>query len=172
MDLIDNDGFWAEAFERFKGCDMRLPVENSRWAVRVVLDEIDCKAEGCDYCCRHYKNVQVTQADIDRLQDHYGADIQDGVRNLPKGGMRFDITDGCRFLHDDGCKVYRYRPDGCYFVPLQFGYNYNEDGSEKDTNLYIRIECKPAMKAVREIMRRALRAHPGATLSEDLRITT
>lgn len=171
IDLIDDDRFWTEAFERFKGCDMRLPVENNRWAVRVVLDEIDCRAEGCDHCCRHYKNVQVTQADIDRLQDRCGVNIHDGVNNLPGGGMRFDITGGCRFLARGGCSVYQYRPDGCYFIPLQFGHNYHPDGSEKDANLYIRIECKPAMRAVREIMRRALRATPGATLSRDLRIT-
>ena len=161
--------FWEQVYLRYRGQDVRLPVRETRQSIRAVLDAVDCRSAGCTLCCRKYRRLQVSHVDIERIRESCGEDIEPAV-SIHDGVMHFDISGGCRFVYDQGCRIYRYRPDGCYFIPLQFGHQYDAEGNQRDENLYIRIDCKPAVAAVRRVMELLMREQPALTLTPDLRL--
>ena len=168
INLIDDDQFWDGVYDQYLSKDLCLPVECSQYAVRDVADSIVCPPD-CGYCCKHYKRVQVTDRDVDRLLEHTGINITQAT--YMHGECTYlNIQGGCMFLSDNSCTVYKHRPDACYFMPIQWMYNYDTEGKQINKNLYIRIECKQAVQAIRSIFRSLLKYNPELQLLPTLAV--
>ncbi|MDD4985111.1 MAG: YkgJ family cysteine cluster protein [Dehalococcoidales bacterium] len=145
-DVVDNDEFWADAYKQLMDTDIPLPYKYNPSTVRIIHDLLDCPPGNCGLCC-HYSQVPIAQHDIKRM-DRGGIKVPE-LHKKEDGTLYFDCSQGCPFLEDNKCSIYRYRPDACWIFPVQ-----HRTDSEL---LYMRVKCKPGMAVIREVITDAVK---------------
>lgn len=164
--LIDNDVYWENLYTQYKDSTIALPIVFDHKVIRDFMYALCC--DDCSYCCEKYSTVQLFRRDVRKLKE---ANIDIEPHMFEEAGHTFfHLYEGCVFLKDKRCSIYAHRPDGCYFAPIQFGANYDNTGKLIDPRLHVRIECKPAVVAIRALLRGALADNPGSILQPDLSI--
>jgi Fe-S-cluster containining protein len=167
--LVDNDAFWADVFTAYRGADLALPIEANQFTTRDLADVTICPPGECGQCCTQYKRVQITPRDVERASEGAGVDLTPHLRTEEEGTF-LKVEGGCPLLVENRCSIYRFRPDCCYFHPIQWGHNYNEKGEKIDPRLYVRVECLPVVRAIRAVMERVVRLNPGSVLLPTLAV--
>jgi len=159
-DLIDNDLFWLECLMMYPDKVVPLPLVDCAESRRKLSDLLECNPGECGLCCR-YDRVPLSNDDIKRL-----AGIENNVTMLD-GKPYLMCKDGCQFLKDDACSVYKKRPDVCMQFPIQTPRDGVIDGKTPFKQVQYRLKCKPGLDVIRTIMRESLAARE-MTLLPDL----
>jgi len=140
-DLDQDEGFWKDALETYRDLDVPLPMAANHSSIRMMLEYVDCKAGECGGCCS-YHQVILNDFDLIRLREGGITNAVDEKQDNKKY-MRCD--NGCRYLKDKLCSIYRYRPDACSFFPLQI--------LKMNEAMSIRIKCPNALNAIRQVVK-------------------
>jgi len=82
---------------------------------------IPCKIHNCVQCCIETR-MPLTSFDIERISKQ-GYDIKDFVVKRKRERQLKNRNGRCVFLGDDGCKIYFFRPIGCWLYPLVYNEN-------------------------------------------------
>lgn len=153
--LAFNEHFWEDASASY--CDgftnIMMPLVHCPESVRRVLDILECPPGKCGKCCC-YSVIQVNDFDIRRIidnTDYTQKDMDELVKVKEDGNKFLDGTNGCPFLKDDTCLVYKYRPDTCYLFPIQ-GPRQAFINDKPIQQMLIRAKCPESMKVIRNIL--------------------
>ncbi len=150
--LAECDEFWADVYETYKEIDIPMPMKHSPLTIRFVHDLLDCQK--CGDCCR-YKRIPIKEDDIKRIKEHCN-EIDSFVQKCDEG-LYLDGTNGCPFLKEKLCSIYKYRPDTCFLYPVQNGIK-SMMGEELLTQMTIRLRCPQTLKMIRTIITDAVKA--------------
>jgi Fe-S-cluster containining protein len=159
-DLAEYDEFWEDVFKYYSKelKDAPLPLEYNPLTVRMVSDMLDCPPSKCGLCCKHYKKVHLTASDILRLIDSKSATEEELNKILQKDKDNHwfmnCFPNGCHFLKDNVCSVYKYRPDVCYIFP--FGSNECGLNGKITKQMTIRMKCRPALEVTKILIKKSL----------------
>lgn len=148
-ELIDNDLFWVECLMAYMDKVVALPLIDCAETRRKLTDMLDCPPGGCGLCCR-YDRVPMSKEDIGRL-----AGTELAVQSVD-GQLYLMCKDGCQFLKDEACSVYKKRPDVCMQFPIQTARDGLINGKIPFKQVQYRLKCEPGLKVIRAIMREAL----------------
>jgi Fe-S-cluster containining protein len=153
MNLVNNESFWNNVLVLYTNKLVPLPLVDNPASRRRLSDLLDCPPGKCSECC-HYERVPLTDMDIKRLPDliaHFKKNETDGKENYP---FYIDCKNGCPFIKDSSCSVYKNRPDICQQFPMQ---NPREASIKGKPFLQVtyRVKCLPSIQVIRQIMREA-----------------
>ncbi len=151
-DLVDDDLFWIECFMAYQDKVVPLPLVDGPEARRKLADLLECPPGGCGACCR-YDRVPVSKDDLKRMG---GLSITVSVED--KIGSYLACKDGCQFLKDNACTIYRKRPDVCAQFPIQTPRDGVLNGTTPFKQVQYRLKCQPGLEVIRAVMRDALAA--------------
>ena len=153
------DEFWEDAYQVFlsEQLNVALPLKYNPTAVRMIHDMLGCPPGKCGDCCR-YTDIPISQRDIDRIAGSglYTAEYLKEI--IQPKGEEFNLAgkDGCPFLKDNSCAIYKWRPDTCYLFPIQrSGIPWSVDG-ETTQQMLFRIKCRQSLAVVRSIISQAM----------------
>ncbi len=159
QDLEKLDEFWEDAYQVFlsEQINVALPLKYNPTAVRMIHDMLDCPSGKCGDCCR-YTDIPINQRDIDRIVANTGYTLEYLMSIIQPKGDEFNLAgkDGCPFLKDNACTIYKWRPDTCYLFPIQStGVSWLVDGKPTEQMLF-RIKCRISLAIVRNIFKNAM----------------
>ena len=77
---------------------------------------IPCVKHRCLQCCIETR-MPLSRFDIDRIL-RLGHKLEDFTVKSEEGWQLKNRSERCVFLSEDGCKIYRHRPEGCRLYPL------------------------------------------------------
>ncbi len=157
--LLEDDSFWEDVFMLLSGHIILLPLAYNPKTVRVILDLLEC--EKCGKCC-YYKDIPITGADIDRIIDNTKYNLEYFDRVIVKNSL-CGQPDGCPFLEDNKCKIYKFRPDTCYFYPIQGSVDAIIN-DKPNRQMRIKIKCLSSLNVARKIITKALSEENGILL--------
>ena len=158
-DLVEYDEFWDDVFKYYSKeiQNAPLPLEYTPLTVRMVSEMLDCPPSKCGLCC-FYKRVKLKNNDILRIIDSKSATEEELAKIIQKdaSGERYMSCspNGCYFLKDNACSIYKNRPDTCYMFP--FGNDECEIDGRKTSQMTIRIRCKPALELTKTLIKKSL----------------
>lgn len=152
--LEANEDYWKDAFELLQGQNIAMPMAYNPQSTRLVLSWLGCYM--CGDCCR-YDLLPLFPHDAERIMANSEYDLEFLKQHIKrdKGKSYLICTGGCPFLKDNKCIIYDYRPDACYFYPLQAPDEAVWDG-KKVEQMVIRAKCQQSFKLIRKIITRAL----------------
>jgi len=150
-DLINNDLFWLECLMAYPDKVVPLPLVDCAETRRKLSDLLECNPGECGLCCR-YERVPLSNEDIKRLE---GTNANITAYN---NGFILDCKNGCQFLKDGACSVYKKRPDICMQFPIQTPRDGLINGETPFKQVQYRLKCKPGLDVIRAIMRESLAA--------------
>lgn len=158
-DLAKCDEFWEDVYGYYSKeiADAPLPLEYNPLTLRMVSEMLDCSPGECGLCC-FYKKVQLKANDILRIIDSKSATEEELTKLIQKDseGNRYMscYPNGCYFLKDKQCSIYKYRPDTCYLFPFS-GSDASMDGKNV-RQMQIRIRCRPALVLTRKLIEKSV----------------
>jgi len=158
-DLAEYDEFWEDVYNYYSKeiKDAPLPLEFNPLTLRMVFDMLKCPPGECGLCCK-YKKVALSASDILHIIDSKSATEEELNKILQKDEEKHWFMnchpDGCYFLKDNKCSIYKNRPDVCYLFP--FSGRDCEMNGKHTKQMMIRIRCKPALEVTRELITKSL----------------
>ena len=151
QDLVNNDEFWQAAFDCYSQeiKSVPLPLRYNPLTVRMIHDMLDCPPGECGKCC-YYIKIPLKANDIKRITENTSYNDLDRLIVIDKDGSKYFTgqPDGCPFLKDNTCTIYKYRPDVCYLFPIQSGMFATTSDGQQIQQMYIRVKCPQTMKIV------------------------
>ena len=144
-DFIGDDKYWDDVLIYLKDVDIPMPMKYNPNTVRLVHDMLECPPGNCGGCC-DYQEVPLNSNDIRRLM--LSAVKPPEIYTKPDGSQYFSCLNGCPFLVDNTCSIYKYRPDAYWLFPVQHS-------SDNDL-LHIRVRCKASVRVIRTIITSAV----------------
>jgi len=168
-DLHLNDEFWTEVLIAYNEKVVPVPLVYSPQSCRRVLDMLECPSGKCGLCCR-YENVPIDNLDMKRIADNTEWDWESLgciVKANDQGGLFIPCAGGCPFLLDNACSIYDYRPNTCYFFPINTPRKGNMAGQPVDV-MTIRVKCPSSVNIIRTLVHESLVS--GGILLPDLTI--
>ena len=153
-DLIQNNEFWRDVYEYYSKeiHDAPLPMVFSPSTLRIVSEMLICPPGQCGKCC-YYNHIELNDYDIRRITENTSYTEEDLKKLIVEvdGKMTLDgDPDGCPFLKDNECMIYKFRPDACWMFP--FSGKSMMIGNEKVKQMQIRIKCEPALAVARKVI--------------------
>jgi Fe-S-cluster containining protein len=157
--LADREEFWSDVFDQYSkdATNVILPIAFNPQSVRMALELLDCPPGECGECCR-YERIPIFEYDVERIVSNtpYTKKEIYELSTIIDKKVYLNGKDGCPFLKDNRCTIYKCRPDGCYLFPLQSPKDAEVNG-KKVQQMTIRIKCRPALWVARKIILRALK---------------
>lgn len=164
-----NDEFWTEVLITYREKVVPVPLVYSPQSCRRVLEMLECPPGKCGLCCR-YETAPIDTLDMKRIADNTEWDLEKLagiVKTNDQGGLFIPCTGGCPFLVDNACSIYDYRPNTCYFYPINTLRRGNLGGQAVDV-MTIRIKCPTSVNVIRTLANESLAG--GGILLPDLSI--
>lgn len=168
-DLHLNDEFWTEVLLFYREKVVPVPLLHTPQSCRRVLFMLECPPGKCGLCCR-YDTVPVDSSDLKLIAENTEWDMEKLggiVKTNDQGGVFIPCKDGCPFLVDNACSIYEYRPNICYFFPINTPRKGNMGGQEVDV-MTIRVKCPSSVNIIRALVNESLVS--GGILLPDLTI--
>jgi uncharacterized protein len=114
-----NNNFLTSLIERIdQGLSDRVD-KSAKEIHNEVFSEVDCKK--CANCCRLSPNVEMKDADIQRISTHLGISTEEFRRRYDvatdQDGDQVMKAGPCPFLKNDLCTIYEIRPNACREYP-------------------------------------------------------
>ena len=150
--LVSNIDFWIDCQTAYLNKSVTLPLYDEPAEHDAVLAMIKCPPGECGSCCRHYEKIAVTPEEYAGLKALNRGDvriIQD------EKGLHLDPKGGCQFLSNNTCTVYSKRPGVCRSFPILSPLEAVTPEGEPCRQIQIRLECPPALEAIKAIFTRA-----------------
>lgn len=157
--LIDDESFWqiASVLLPPEDGEIVLPLSFNPVTARRILGMLNCLK--CGVCCRHYKRVTISDFDIQRIEVNTTfKNISEFVKQDEKG--KYLSGAECPFLKDNACQVHDFKPDACYFFPIQGGAQAILEGKSFEA-MRIRLNCPAAIAVARGILKESLALSEG-----------
>lgn len=143
-DLVHNESFWLGCFAMYSDKVVALPLVDNPASRRRLHDMIECPPGKCGICC-HYGHVPLSDLDIERLYKN----------NAVINEKKLECSNGCQFLKDNACSIYKDRPDVCAEFPIQQPRESIMADGQKFHQIQYRLKCYPGLKVIRTIMEEA-----------------
>jgi len=157
-DFVNDDAFWDDVFQHYSkdGTNIALPLALNPQSARMAFDMLDCPPGKCGECCR-YEKIPLHQYDVERITANTSFIKEEILKFCIVIDKKVYLNgkDDCPFLDNNTCKIYKFRPDGCYLFPLQSPIEAEANG-KKIQQMTIRLKCRPALEVARKIILRAL----------------
>lgn len=151
--LVENEEFWQDVYAYYSKelSNAPLPMVFSPSTLRIVSEMLVCPPGLCGGCCR-YNHIELSDYDVRRITENTKYTEEDFRKLIvmKDNKMTMDGADGCPFLRDNACTIYKFRPDACYMFP--FSGKSMMIGNEKVKQTQIRIKCEPALKVARTVI--------------------
>lgn len=153
-DLVKDEEFWTDVYGYYSKeiRDAPLPMLFSPSTLRIVTDMLDCPPGLCGKCC-YYNHIELNDYDIRRITENTSYTEEDLKKLIVVKDNKMTLCgspDGCPFLKDNACTIYKFRSDACYMFPFM-GKSVML-GNERVKQMQIRIKCQPALVVARKII--------------------
>lgn len=145
-EFINDEQYWQDVLIYLRDVDIPMPYRYNPITVRIVHEMLECPPGNCGGCC-NYKEVPLSHNDITRMENASIALPQ--ILTKDNGTQYFDCSNGCPFLIENSCSIYKYRPDACWLFPVQHS-------SDSDL-LHIRVRCQASIAVIRKIVTAAVK---------------
>ena len=152
--LIEDEKFWQDIFKYYSKeiHNAPLPMVFSPSTLRIVSEMLVCPPGLCGKCCC-YNHIELNDYDIRRIIENtkYTEDTLKKLITVKDNKMTMNgYPDGCPFLKDNACTIYKFRPDACWIFP--FSGKSMMIGKEIVKQMQIRIICEPALAVARKVI--------------------
>ena len=152
-DLVQNEEFWEDVSKYYSReiNDAPLPMVFSPLTLRIVQGMLKCPPGLCGKCC-YYNHIELNDYDIRRITENTDY-TEEGLKKLiteVDDKMTINGTNGCPFLKDNRCTIYKFRPDACWMFP--FSGKSMMIGNERVKQMQIRVKCQPALTVARKVI--------------------
>lgn len=151
--LESNDLFWLDCLINYQDKIVLLPLIDDARSRRKLHDLLDCPPGVCNKCCGYHR-VPLSPDDLTRLK---------GLEsNLTKteDGLELHCDNGCPFLKDSQCSIYKIRPDVCAEFPIQLPRESLIDGKTPFLQVVYRLKCKASLDVIKSVMQEACQTAP------------
>lgn len=152
IDLAHNEAFWDDCLERYIGKSVTLPYDDTPDERRMAAEMIHCPPSVCGECCRYYDRIAITPDEYKLISSNVRGRI-----NIDVDGDRLylNLGNGCQFLEDNACTIYDFRPAVCRAFPILDPRETVSPDGTVFRQLQIRLQCPPALSAIKAILKRA-----------------
>jgi Fe-S-cluster containining protein len=149
-DLLHNELFWLDCQIIYRDCVVPLPLTDNPETRKYLHGLLECPSGKCGACCR-YSKTPITKTDIKRLPE-----LKPVVKTGDMGKLYFETENGCPFLVDEVCSVYKRRPEVCREFPIQFSREAIAPDKTTYQQMQYRIKCVSSLKVIREVLTKVL----------------
>ena len=151
------DKFWEDAWTYYGDggrTNIAMPLEHNFANIRWITDMLECPPGKCGVCC-HYSVIEISDFDIKKIIDNtkYTKEDFDKLIKIRENGTKYRSGDdnGCPFLKDNVCTIYKHRPDTCCLFPIQTPRQAFSNGKPM-MQMLIRVKCLESMRIIRKIL--------------------
>lgn len=153
-DLVEDEEFWRDIYSHYskETHNAPLPMEFTPSTVRIVSEMLVCPPGVCGKCCR-YNHIELSDYDVRRITEGTSYTEEDLAKLITTKDDKMTMCghpDGCPFLDDNRCTIYKFRPDACYMFP--FSGKSMMIGNMQVKQMQIRIKCQPALAIARKVI--------------------